>query len=426
MPSKEKEFLVNAYHKIIQAVQPDALYEKYLHVFDNSLYFKNTFIDLNTPGKLILAGSGKASLSMGQAFLPYLSQKADGSLFIAPSEAPEAPFTVLEGSHPIPNTQSLEAGKRMYEFIGSLTEQDTLIYFLSGGSSSLLEYPESGVSLDDLQKATSTFLSCGMNINEINVLRGALSKIKAGKLGDICRAKCYVFVLSDVMGNDLSTIGSGPFYRTQADPDLIHALILKYKLASLLPAYMIDIFKAYDTTGKVDHIPHYLIGSNMDLLEAAELVCFDESIRPLSFPESLFGESEHAGKMIADMLKFYSGPKPTCMLFGGETTVTIDKPSGKGGRSQELALSVLEKFHDLHGVTLLSAGSDGMDGIGGAAGAIVDPDTFKAANSLGLSIQGYLLKHDSYHFHKQCGSLITTGYSGTNVGDVVMALIVES
>ncbi|MCD6337276.1 MAG: DUF4147 domain-containing protein, partial [Candidatus Marinimicrobia bacterium] len=405
------------------AVQPDALYQKYFHVFDKTLYYKNTLIDLDIPGKLILAGSGKASLSMGTAFLPYLSRKVDGSLFILPSGSSGTPFTLIEGNHPIPDQKSLRAGKRMFEFIRSFTENDTLIYFLSGGSSALLEYPESGVSLDDIQKATDTFLSCGMSINEINVLRGALSRIKAGKLGKICKAKCYIFVLSDVMGNDLSTIGSGPFYRNQIDQIQINDLILKYQLERSLPAHIINIFKEYSPIRNVDSIPHYLIGSNMDLLEAAELICFDEGIRPLSFPESLFGEAKQTGKMIADMIKYYSGQKPTCMLFGGETTVTLNKTPGKGGRAQELALTVLNELQGKPGITLLSAGSDGMDGMGGAAGAIVSAHTYKKAQELNLCIEKYLEKHDSYHFHEKCGSLIMTGYSGTNVGDVVMALI---
>jgi len=423
MPFKEKEFLINAYHKIIDAVQANALYQKYLHVFDHTLYYKNTPIDLDTPGRLIFAGSGKASLSMGKAILPYLSRKPDKSLFISPSEPSGALFTVMQGNHPVPGKKSHTAGIRMLELIDSLTKNDTLVYFLSGGSSSLLEFPETGISLKDVQKVTKALLSCGMSINEINVLRGALSQVKAGKLAQRCKAKCHIFVLSDVTGNELSVIGSGPFYKSNIDQDKIHSLIKKYQLENVLPSHIIDIFKGYGPAVNIDNIPHYLVGSNMDLLEAAELICFDEGIRPLSFPESLFGEANQAGKMIADMLKYYSGQKPTCMIFGGETTVTLNETPGKGGRSQELALSVLSELQDTPGMTLLSAGSDGIDGVGGAAGAIVDTDTYKTARSLSLSIPKHLENHDSFHFHKQCGSLLITGYSGTNVGDVVMALI---
>jgi hydroxypyruvate reductase/glycerate 2-kinase len=423
MPSKEKEFLNNTYHKIIDAVQPDALYKKYLHVFDNTLYYRNTLIDLETSGKLVLAGSGKASLSMGKAILPYLKRKPDNSLFISPSEPSDTPFTVMQGNHPIPDKKSLTAGICMFKLIDSLTENDTLIYFLSGGSSSLLEYPVPGISLEDIQKSTESFLSLGMSINEINILRGAMSQIKAGKLAKICKAKSYIFVLSDVMGNDLSVIGSGPFYKTPVEQNIIEDLIAKYKLEDCLPEHLIEILNTYKPLSDIHNITHYLIGSNMDLFEAVELICFDQNIRPLSFPESLFGEAKQTGKMIADMIKLYTGPKPICMIFGGETTVTLNKNPGKGGRSQELALSVLAELQDTPGITLLSAGSDGMDGVGGATGAIVSAHTYKKAQELNLCIEKYLEKHDSYHFHKKCESLIEIGYTGTNVGDVVLALI---
>jgi glycerate 2-kinase len=425
MFTKEKEFLVGSYHKIIQEVQAKALYRKYLHLFDNTLYYRNTIIDLISKGKLILAGSGKASLAMGEAILPYLPRKADQTLFISPSEAAEGSLLTIMGDHPIPGKNSLRAGKSMLELISSLDENDTLLYFLSGGSSSLMEHPVEGLTLDDLQSITGLFLAKGMDIHEINALRSLLSKVKAGKLADACKAKCYVFVLSDVMGNDLSIIGSGPFYKDFLDREKISDIIEKYELEKDLPEHIIKILKNSSPESEKNDIPHYLIGSNMDLLEAAELTCLDEGIKPLSFPESLSGEATLSGKMIADMLKHYKGHRPVCMIFGGETTVTLNEKPGLGGRSQELALSVLQELRDTPNIHLLSAGSDGMDGVGGAAGAVVDKDVYKKACSLGLSIQDYLDKHDSYHFHKQCGSLIKTGYSWTNVGDVVMALIDE-
>ena len=155
---------------------------------------------------------------MGTAFLKYLPRKHDKSLFISPIEAPGAPFEVILGNHPIPGENSLEAGYNMLKLISSLTEEDTLIYFLSGGSSALMELPVEELTMDDLISATDIFLSRGLDIHEINTLRAAFSQIKAGKLASICKAKCYVFVLSDVMGNDMATIGSGPFYRTNSSP----------------------------------------------------------------------------------------------------------------------------------------------------------------------------------------------------------------
>ena len=422
---KEKEFLINTYHRIVSDVQAEALYKKYLHSFENTLYFKNTPIDTDPKGRLVLAGSGKASLNMGTSFLPYLNREADNSLFISTSEASDAPFSVIEGDHPTPQENSLRAGKAMHDLIQSLNDDDTLIYFLSGGSSSLMELPVNGLNIDDLQHATKCFLSLGLNIGEINTLRAALSQVKAGKLADKCKANCYVFVLSDVMGNDLSIIGSGPFHPSKATPAGIREIIEKYELKDHLSPDMINLLQSYEPSNTKHNIPHFLIGSNMDLLQAAETACFDHEITPLTFPESLFGEASEAGRMIADMLRLYSGKTPVCMIFGGETTVTLNDKPGKGGRAQELALSVLRELKDSSGIFVLSSGSDGMDGVGGGAGAIVSAETYKNSIKLKLSIEDHLHSHDSYHFHEKCGSLIKTGYSGTNIGDVVIGLIVD-
>ena len=425
MLTHKKQFLIKAYKKIISKVQSDALYKKILHRYDNTLYFRNTPLDINPKGKLVLAGSGKASLAMGRAILPYLSQEPDKSLFISPSEAPESQFHVLPGDHPIPGENSLRAGISMHSFIDSLNEDDVMLYFLSGGSSSLMEMPVQGLGIDDIRKTTQTCLARGLNIYEINALRGALSLVKAGQLARSCKARCYVFVLSDVMGNDLSVIGSGPFYPPNTSPEKIAEIINKFKLHTFLSSRVIEVLTSYDNMVREPHVPHYLIGSNMDLMQAAETFCFDHGIKPMTFPESLFGEAQQAGKMIADMLKLYTGDKPVCMIFGGETTVTLNDHPGLGGRAQELALTALSDLKNIPNITLLSTGSDGMDGVGGAAGAVVSNETYKKALKLGLSMEEHLKNHDSYHFHQQCDSMIKTGYSGTNVGDLVMGLIVD-
>ena len=422
MLTDPKEFLIKAYARIVRDVKADALYKNILHPYENTLYYRNTPLNTDPEGKLVLAGSGKASLNMGMAFLAYLPRQHDKSLFISPIDVPDAPFDVCLGDHPLPGENSLEAGNRMFDLIASLDVNDTLIYFLSGGSSAMMEVPVDGLTLADLSAATETFLSQGLDIREINTLRAALSKVKAGKLASVCKATCYVFVLSDVMGNDMAMIGSGPFYKRHSSPTKIREIIEKYDLKAHLSPQISEVLLSYEDSDIRD-IPHYLVGSNMDLMQAAETACFDAGIKPLVFPESLFGEAQQSGRMIADMLRLYNGEKPVCMIFGGETTVTLNDKPGFGGRSQELALSVLNELKDMPGITLLSAGSDGMDGVGGAAGAVISSDTYQKAQALGLSIQDYLDHHDSYHFFDTCGTLIKTGYSGTNVCDVVMTVI---
>lgn len=422
MFSEGQKFLKESYPRIIEAVKAPALYKKYLHRWDNTLFYRNTPLDIHSSTNLYLAGSGKASLSMGESVLEYLPVEVKGSLFISTQEAPQSQLNVLSGNHPIPGKDSLKAGKSMYQFIRDLDSDDTLIYFLSGGSSAMFEFPLENIQLNDFKALTQTCLSCGATIHEINTLRSLISAVKGGKLASLCKAKVYVFVLSDVMGNDLSIIGSGPFY-SELNARSPQHIIQKYKLENQLSSNILALLS--HTSPTIDHcsIPHYLIGSNMDLLEAAEIRCLDVGIKPLTFPASLMGEAKECGKMIADMIRHYKSEKPACLIFGGETTVTLNSTSGKGGRSQELALSVLCELQDTCNYALLSAGSDGIDGVGGAAGVIINQTTYIKAQELGLSTIEYLAKHDSYHFFKQCNSLIECGYTGTNVGDIVMAII---
>lgn len=422
MFSERQEFLRNSYPLIIEKVKAPALYKKYLHCWNNTLFYRNIALDIHSGSQLYLAGSGKASVLMAESLIKYLPQSIKGSLFISPQEAPGSQFKVLKGNHPIPGEDSLKAGKTMYNFLKSLRQDDTLIYFLSGGSSALFELPLNNIQVDDLKNFTETCLSSGANIHEINTLRSSISAVKGGKLASLSKAKVYVFVLSDVMGNDLSIIGSGPFY-SHTKVRSTQEIIKKYKLEDKLNSNLLNTLSK--NIPALDHrpVPHFLIGTNMELLEAAEQVCLDANIKAVTFPESLFGEAKESGKMIAQMIKTYSSSKPACLIFGGENTVTLHSSPGKGGRAQELALSVLTELQDSYKYDLLSAGSDGIDGIGGAAGVVINQNTFLNAQELVLSPSEYLQSHDSYNFFKKCDALIEVGYTGTNVGDIVMAMI---
>jgi glycerate 2-kinase len=277
--------------------------------------------------------------------------------------------------------------------------------------------------MEELQEASRLFLARGLNIREINVLRGCLSQLKAGKLAALCRAKVRVLVLSDVLGNDFGVIGSGPFSRAPGSPENAKRIMRKYRLDKDLPAHVTSrILRADTGNSHLRDVPHYLIGSNIDLLEAAEAFFRERGIPIQTFPESLSGEARAAAEMIAAMIRYNRAAKPGVMLFGGETTVSLNKNPGLGGRSQEMALAVLADLKDYPGYALLCAGSDGIDGNTDAAGALVDRQTFLKAQATGLSPEVYLQRHDSYHFHQQCGSLIVTGPSGTNVADIAMVV----
>ncbi|MBN2781226.1 MAG: DUF4147 domain-containing protein [Candidatus Marinimicrobia bacterium] len=422
MPFHTKEFLKTVYLKSLVDVHPDALFSAYLHLYDRELYYRNTLIPLGSRGRLVLAGSGKAALTMAKALTRYLPRPPDETLLIAPAGGNEDMQGVYPGDHPVPAENSLASGQKMLELLDSLNEHDVLLYLLSGGSSSLFEVPAEGLTIEDIQAATRVFLSAGLPIREINFLRARLSQVKAGRLAARCKANCHVFVLSDVMGNDLSVIASGPF--TTLDPHAMNleGLIRDYALDRRLPEHLLHLLRTNPPPQAAATVPHYLIGSNMEFLGAAEKHLEAEGIHTLSYPESLYGEARDSAGMIAAMIRNYRGPKPACLLFGGETTVTLSGDHGEGGRSQELALAAVSLLKDLPGTCLLAAGSDGIDGTGEAAGAVVDSGTYGLALSLGLSPEPYLVRHDSAAFHRRCGTGIVTGPSGTNLGDLVMAM----
>jgi len=425
MRHPQKKFLKRLFLHAIQEVQPEALFRKYLHVYDNTLYYRNTPLEMQNKGRLVLAGSGKASQSMAQAILPYLPLKPHLSLLITREGKNDLLFDTCPGNHPLPASESLIAGHRMRDFLNGLEEEDTLIYLLSGGSSAMMELPLPGLTLQDLQSANRVFLESGMDIREINILRSRLSQVKGGKLAALCKARIYVFVLSDVMGNDFSTIGSGPFYPADISDSAVRELIAAHELEQSLPRHLIAALKTNNEQPPGRHavLPHFLIGSNMDLLEAADAFLNKKNFPVRTFPESLYGEARKAGAMIAEMICKEEGAKPSFLLFGGETTVSLNEKPGKGGRSQEIALSALSELRNSRNYCLLCAGSDGIDGNSDAAGALIDRHSYRKAQELGLLPENFLAEHDSYRFHQYCGTLLFTGPTGTNVADIVIALI---
>ncbi|MFO7841831.1 MAG: DUF4147 domain-containing protein [Fidelibacterota bacterium] len=425
MFSPEKKFLKDVYLQSLNAVQPSVLFGKYLHRFENNLYYHNTLVPVSSDGKTVLAGSGKASVNMAKALLSYLSVKPDNTLLVSPFPNTGKEFRVLSGDHPLPGRNSCRTGKAMAELMKDLKPGDLVYYVLSGGSSSLLEYPAEGISAGDIQKANKVFLTNGLTIYETNFLRTRLSRIKGGGLAEYCRATVCVFVLSDVMGNDMSVIGSGPFYSPATQNYDIDTLIRQYRLEESLAPHVIKKLRENTPAAKKEKkdIPHFLVGSNIDLLGSAAAILEKKGINVITFPESLYGEARDTGKMIASMIRHFRGPRPSCLLFGGETTVTLSGKTGKGGRSQETALSALLELNKENNYVLLCAGSDGIDGNSDAAGAVVNEHTQKKAKDTGLSLSEFMERHDSYSFHQQCGSLIKTGYTGTNVNDIAMALL---
>ncbi len=396
---------------VFNAVEPGAAVKKFLH--ENPL----------PHGKRIFAfGLGKASCAMMNALADQTP--LTDTLVITKHASPliVEPVTVIEGDHPIPGIGSLHAGTAAIKFLSQLTQHDLLLCLISGGGSALMTSPR--VPLGDLQVLTSALLACGARVDEINTLRRHLDRLKGGGMAGLANgAKVISLLLSDVVGDSLEAIASGP---TVPDPTTLIdsiSIIEKYDLRDDIPATIIpaltETLKPNDPIfGKVQN---KIIASNSIALQAAktqaELLGFQARI----INSNLQGEANIVGRELALQLMevLQTTQRPFCLLAGGEVTVTING-NGKGGRNQQLALASVDILAGSQNVLLLSIATDGEDGPTDAAGAFVTGETAQRAESLGMFAAGYLLNNDAYSYFEKIDHLLKVGPSGTNVNDLVI------
>lgn len=330
--------------------------------------------------------------------------------------------TVIEGDHPVPGSASLKAGNAAIKFLSQLGQDDLLVCLISGGGSALMAAPR--IPLEDLQKLTSILLACGARIDEINTLRRHLDMLKGGGLARLANgAQVISLLLSDVVGDPLEAIASGP---TVPDPTTLAdsiSIIEKYDLTNKIPA---SIVPALEETLKPDDaifkkVQNSVIASNSIALKSAQVKAEQLGFQTKIINTSLQGEARVLGAQFAMQLResLQTMSRPFCLLAGGEATVTI-KGNGKGGRNQEFVLAAAETLAGLQDVMLLSIATDGEDGPTDAAGAFVTGETSQRAESLGLYASDYLLNNDAYSYFEKIGHLIKIGPSGTNVNDLII------
>lgn len=404
---KVAQILAHAFH----AVEPGAAVKKYLR--ENPL----------PAAKRIFAfGLGKASCAMMNALADVVP--LTDSLVITKHASPliVGSVTVIEGDHPIPGSASLRAGNAAIKFLYQLTQDDLLVCLISGGGSALMAAPR--VPLEDMQSLTSALLACGARIDEINTLRRHLGKLKGGGLAGLANsAQVIALLLSDVVGDSLEAIASGP---TVPDPTTLAdsiSIIEKYNLRGKIPASIIpsltETWKPNDPV--FEKVQNTLIASNSIALQAAQAKAEKLGFQAKIINRSLQGEARVLGNEIALQIKesLQTMQRPFCLLAGGEATVTI-KGNGKGGRNQELALAAVDALAGLQNVLLLSIATDGEDGPTDAAGAFATGETAQSAESLGLYAADYLLNNDAYSYFDRIDHLVKTGPSGTNVNDLVI------
>ena len=403
----------------LEAVDPFKAVQKYLPPLE---------------GRVFGLGIGKAALPMMEALaervllsggLAVTKFASDPSTSLRTSRES---YTVMEGGHPIPDARSLRAGERALEFVSALKEDDTLVCLISGGGSALVTAPY--VPLEDLQALTSMLLSSGARIDEINTLRRQLDQVKGGGLACATKAKIISLILSDVIGNPLEAIASGP---TAPDPttkeDAVQ-ILKKYRIDKQVSNSIIDILLRAPSAALVtresgggsivDKVQNIIIGDNKLASQAALKQAQAEGIHAEIMTNELQGEAREVGRDSAHRLRVDSStrPRPFCLIAGGETTVTI-RGQGKGGRNQELALSAVNELSGLQNVMLIALGTDGDDGPTDAAGAVVTGETARRAESLGLDVVSHLSRNDAYPFFDSLGDLLKTGPTGTNVNDLI-------
>lgn len=295
-----------------------------------------------------------------------------------------------------------------------LTEKDKIIFLLSGGASALFESPV--VKLETLIEITDKLLKCGADITEINIIRKKLSTVKGGKFAKMCKCSIDCFILSDVLGDKIEMIASGPCFDDNSTALDVTNIINKYNLDIQIP---IDTEKTTVTNAE-----NYIVGSLSMLCDGAKKCAEELGYKTEIVTTSLTGEAGEIGRKIAgDVIAFASEPhEKTVFIYGGETTVTI-KGNGKGGRNQEIALSAAIELKNQSDILLFSLGSDGTDGPTDAAGGIISGESYKKMLSAGISPEKYLADNNSYNALKAIDALIVTGPTGTNVNDITVVII---
>lgn len=395
--------------------------------------------DLRRYDRVIAVGAGKATAPMARSLERCLGSRLDSGLVVVKygHGVPTAKIAVEEAGHPIPDQAGQRAASRLLSMVSSLTGRDLLIVLLSGGASSLLPAPVKGVTLADKRATTDRLLRCGAAIQEINAVRKHLSFLKGGRLVESTPATVVTLILSDVLGDDLSAIASGP---TAPDPTTYGeamAILRRYGIWRTIPPRVRQHLRQ-GQRGRVAETPkpkssifrrvhHYVIGSNTIALAAVIRAARDAGLRTLVYSTRLKGEARAAGKRfgaIARSIVKHGKPfsRPCCVVAGGETTVTV-VGNGKGGRAQEFAVAAAREIAGLQRIWVAAIGTDGTDGPTDAAGAVVDGGTVARANRLGVNLDHALQHNNTYPALKRLHCHIVTGPTGTNVNDLYLLLV---
>ncbi len=393
----------------IAAVQPDAAVQRAL----KKMVFR---------GRVLLVAAGKAAWRMAKAASDALKGRIEKGVVVTKYEhvmGPIANFDCFEAGHPVPDENSFKGTQAALDLVADLSEQDTVLFLLSGGGSALFEKPL--VPAEELQDITGQLLACGADITEINTIRKRLSAVKGGRFAQFVRpAKVEAVILSDILGDPLDMIASGPACPDSSTAEDALRIAKKYDLK------MSDAARALlsvETPKILNNVHSQINGSVRELCAAAQKACSALGYTPILLTDQLCCQAKEAGSFLASILKTHADEKRSiAYIAGGETVVKL-VGKGLGGRNQELALAAAAGIAGLNNAAVFSVGSDGTDGPTDAAGGYADGDTVKELAGNGLTVDAVLGNNDAYHALQKTGGLIMTGPTGTNVNDVAVALL---
>ena len=431
---------LSIFYRAVQAVDPIAVVRNTVKLLGNRLEIQGRSYNLASFQRVYIVGAGKAAAKMAQAIEELLGERVTSGVVNVKygHGVPLKTVRIYEAGHPIPDREGLKGTAQIVKLLSQTTESDLVICLISGGGSALLPCPVGGLTLKELKQVTRLLLRCGASIHEMNAVRKHLSRIKGGRMAQLAHPSSVVsLILSDVVGDDLGTIASGPMVPDSSRFGDCLKILDKYRLRSKMPRG-VSLFLENGERGELEETPksddpiftntyNVIVGNNQMALEAARNKAKELGYHTMILSGDLQGETQRVARdhgAIAKQILNTGKPisRPACVISGGETTVTV-KGKGLGGRNQEFALAAAIDIEGLGPVAILSGGTDGTDGPTDAAGAIVDGATIERAQGSRLNAHEFLRKNDSYHFFQALDDLLITGPTYTNVMDLRLVLV---
>jgi glycerate 2-kinase len=437
--STQKEAILAVQRASLAAVEPGRAVHGFVERQGDQLTVGERTYDLAGAERVWVVGGGKAATAMVAALYAILGDRLTGGLAVTKYEHADpgldtGPVDIVEAGHPLPDDAGVNGTQQITDLLAETTERDLVLAVISGGGSALMTLPAEGLTLADLQGTTNLLLRCGATIVELNAVRKHLSQVKGGGLARLAApAPVVSLVLSDVVGDPLDVIASGPLSPDTTTFGDAWAVLERYDLVHQVPTSVRKRLQVGFDGGIPDTpkpgdalfqgVQNVIVGSNRQASEAAVAEAKARGLNALLLSTFVEGEAREVARVAAGLAKelvIYDRPvsRPACLVWGGETTVKV-RGQGKGGRNQELALAAAMALDGLPGVLLVALGTDGTDGPTDAAGAVTTGDTISRARAVGLDPAPYLKDNDAYRFFDALADLIRTGPTGTNVNDLL-------